>query len=126
MNKVYVGTSLLNIDRAKHIIARLKSLNLSITYEWPNHGMVADKALLPVIARNEVIGVRECDVFFMIQPGRSGTHIEFGMAYALGKPIVMLNEDDEWPTCFYHLPGVHRFSVEDDAIAFLLKLLEQS
>ena len=40
MNKIYVGTSLYNGDKAKHFISRFKDLGMAITYDWTTHGKV--------------------------------------------------------------------------------------
>lgn len=118
-----MGTSLLNAARAKTIMAHLLSINVTITYDWTVHGAVTDRNLLQEIALAEVDGVKNCDVFFMVQPGRFGTHCELGLAYAFGKPIVILDENEAWNTSFYHLPNIFRFSKEDSAIDCLLNLL---
>lgn len=124
MPSVYVGTSLHNASRAKSIIARFKDNNIEISYDWTFHGQVFDIDDLTYIAKAEINGVRNCDLFFMIQPGRSGTHCELGIAIALNKPIIILGDGCVFEKkSFYYAEGIEHFSDEDAAInAALIKL----
>ncbi len=124
MSKIYVGTSLHNADRAKHIIKRFLDKGISISYDWTRHGQVYNDDELAKYGLLEEQGVRSCDVFFMIQPARIGTGIEFGMAYILGKPIIILEDVEAEKKTFYYRPNVFRFKSEDDAISFALSKLE--
>lgn len=45
-----------------------------------------------------------------------GRHVEFGMAYALGKPCVLIGPRE---VIFHHLPGVWQFDDFESARAFL-------
>ncbi len=76
MNKIYIGTSLFNGERAKQIASRFLDIGIEITYEWYKHGQVTNIDKLIAYGELEEKGVQDCDVFFMIQPGRAGTHCE--------------------------------------------------
>ena len=124
MSSVYVGTSLHNVSRAKSIITRFRSNNIEISYDWTVHGQVFDVDDLTYIAEAEICGVKNCDLFFMIQPGRSGTHCELGIAIGLNKPIIILGDCGVFEKkSFYYAKGVEHFSDEDAAVnAALIKL----
>jgi nucleoside 2-deoxyribosyltransferase len=125
MGRVYVGTSLLNAVRAQQIIARFREAGVAVTYDWTTHNQVYDDSDLVIVGQLEEEGVRTCDLFFMIQPARNGTHCEFGMARAWGKPVVILEEVIVEKKTFYYRPGVYRFKTEDEAVTFALKLLHE-
>ena len=121
---VYVGTSLHNANRASHIMECLKQENVHITYDWTKHGQVYSEEDLARIAIDEEQGVINCQVFFMIFPGRNGTHIEFGLARGLKKHIVLLEEVEVERKTFYHLPDINRFKTETEAIQHTLQFLD--
>ena len=122
--KVYVGSSLHNANRVREIQARFKQAGVSITYDWTTHGQVYSEDQLAAIGESEERGVEECDLFFMIQPGRTGTHYELGLARGLRKPVVILEEVEVEKKTFYYCLGVHRFKSEDEAFGFALRLLQ--
>lgn len=127
MASVYVGTSLLNAERAKRIINRFISAGITVTYDWTVHGKITDLAKLGEISQAEEDGVKDCNLFFMIQPGRKGTHCELGMARAWRKQIVIL--EDQGPVdevSFYHRQSqpIHRYTDEEQAIAKSIELLK--
>lgn len=123
MAAVYVATSLLNRERAQQLQKRFLSYGVRTTYDWTIHGKIDDLEELGRIGLAEATGVREADVVFMIQPGRLGTHFEAGMGWALGKPVVILEEVPVERCSFYYLPNVHRFPTEEAAVTFTLNLL---
>lgn len=131
MESVYIGTSLFNADRARTIQRKFREAGVEISYEWWKHGQVFSTADLAKFGELEEAGVRNCGLFFMIQPGRHGTHCELGMARVLGKHVVIL--EDQKPTeekTFYYRPDgharpIHKFRDEDEAIAFAINLLRE-
>jgi len=68
-----------------------------------------------------------CDVFVFFaedqdnQPPRGGRHVEFGIALALGKPIVVIGDPEN---IFHYLPGftIDHFVDWNSALAFLQSL----
>lgn len=123
-HSVYIGSSLLNVNRTRYFIAKFNDLGIGITYDWTKHGQLFDPVELTKCAAAEINGVRECDVFFMLQPGRSGTHCELGMAIALHKPIIILEDCDVLEEkAFYYAPTVQRFTDESSAVAAVLSEL---
>ena len=132
MKSVYVATSLHNAARAREIQRRFRAYGVAVSYDWTVHGRIDDPAELARVGELEEQGVRDCDLLFMIFPARSGAHCELGMARALGKHIVLLEEElpPEEKT-FYHRPAaharpIHRFNDADAAIALALSLLRDS
>lgn len=122
---VYVGSSLLNSARAVEIMNALRSEGVQITYDWTVHGQVFEAQELARIAVEERNGVRCCDVFLMVFPARTGSHVEFGMALGYGKHIVILDEGEHAePKAFYYLPEVRRFNKADKAMRYILELLK--
>ena len=103
----------------------LKQKGVHITYNWTTHGQVYSEEDLERIGIAEENGVKECQVFFMIFPGRTGTHTELGLARGLGKHLVLLEEVEVERKTFYHLPGVQRFKKEEEAIQHTLEFLDQ-
>ena len=78
------------------------------TYDWtmlPRRGLTAAD-LAEYAARERVI---------LLLPGGRGTHVELGMALALGKKVFLCAGDAEAfapedTVAFYHLPGVVRLA----------------
>ncbi len=123
MAKIYIGSSLLNADQVKSLIGRFTASGVSITYDWTQHGRVYDEQDLMRYGEAEYRGVVESDLFFMVQPARTGTHVEMGIALALNKPIVLVNDRTVEQKTFYYLPNVHRFESVDDAFDFTIRKL---
>jgi len=128
--RVYVGTSLNNATRANEIQKRFTDVGCIITYDWTTHGQVYTEKELIEFGEKEETGIRNCDVFFMIFPARTGTHWEGGLARGLqlaGNEIeiilLMENEQVQEKKTFYYLEGIHRFTKEDDAIAHALNFI---
>ena len=121
---VYVGTSLLNADRAIQIMERLKQEDVQISYDWTKHGQVYSKEELRKYGIAEKRGIIECDVFLMVFPARNGSHIELGLALGYDKHVVLLEEIEVEQKTFYHLPGVQHFKMEEEAIQHILKFLD--
>lgn len=118
--KVYVGTSLLNYKRAEFFYKKLEQIGYEITYKWTSHGQLFDEEALAAVGKLEFEGVEKCDIFIMVQPGRGGTHCELGIALALNKIIIILEEVVVEQKTFYYLPGVLKCKTENE----LFKLLK--
>ncbi len=125
MKKVYVGSSLHNVEAVRRIQARFAAIGVGITYDWTIAGQITDPAELRRVGDLEMAGVRDCDLFFMMQPARNGTHCELGMALAWWKPIVLLEETKVEQKTFYYNPSVYRFEDEETAFAFAKEFLQR-
>lgn len=121
---VYIGTSLHNASRAQQLMGRFESENVSVTYDWTKHGQVYTEEELRKYGLAEKLGIKHCDVFFMIFPGRNGCHVELGLAIGFNKHIVLLEETEVERKTFYHLPGIKRFKTEEEAVQYTLQFLD--
>lgn len=124
---IYISTSLYNASRVGELAARLQAYGVNLTYDWTKHGKVDSEAELIACGLNEQRGIKDADVFLFITPARNGSHTELGLAIAYEKPIVMLQEDatqEQQP--FYFLPGVQRFTREEDAIGHILQVIDST
>jgi nucleoside 2-deoxyribosyltransferase len=122
---LYVASKLQNSERAQEVIAKFRKLGVTITYDWTTHNQVFSDADLRRIGELEAQGVKDAKVVFLLLPGGGGAHWEAGMAYALNKPVVVLNHSTAEQKSFYHIDGVHLHSAEDAAIAKTIQLLEE-
>ena len=122
--RIYIGTSLHNIKRANELQARFIESGCEITYDWTAHGQVYSEKELAAYGIEEEAGVRNADVFFMVFPARFGSHFEMGLAHGLGVKIVLLIEQEQEKKTFYYLPGVSRFTDENEAVFHTLKYLD--
>lgn len=120
MKSVYVATSLLNAEQAKNIISRFKEHNISVTYDWTKHGQVFSEQELTEFGIEEMNGVKNADLLFVMQPARTGTHVEFGIALGCNKPIVLVYIPGCELKTFYFVPNVFRFTSVDEAFNFAL------
>lgn len=140
MKKVYVATSLFNAKAAKEVIARFRSHGVEITYDWTTHGKLTDPKDLAVAGIGEATGVIEADLIFMMQPARTGAHIEMGIAIgynmtisahlefgrATKKPIILVEDGNSEDKTFYYVDNVHKYQDIDTAFSVALKMLEVS
>jgi nucleoside 2-deoxyribosyltransferase len=76
-------------------------------------------------AQHDWWDIGACDEFVFFaepqenQPPRGGRHVEFGMAIALGKPIVVIGQPEN---IFHYLPGIkiEFFDTWNSALAYLI------
>ena len=122
MSKVYVASSLLNKERAAHVMNIFRNHGAEVTHDWTTHGQVFSEEELRKYGEDEYRGVVDSNVLFFIQPGRSGAHVELGIGIALNKTIVILSDIDQdiEKKTFYYLDSVNRFTEEESAINFAL------
>lgn len=123
MPKVYVGSSLLNATAVRAVQERFRSAGVEITYDWTTHGRVTSADDLAQYGRAELDGVLNSDLFFMMHPARTGTHVELGIALAAKIPIVMVNDLSAEQKTFYYLPNVHLFTDLEVAFSFAMRKL---
>lgn len=115
--KFYVATTLSNADQAKIAINRLQDFGHELTYNWINHGLVTNAEQRTNVALKEIEGVVQCDLLFVIWPGGGGTHVEIGVALALGKCVIFVAPPSlEREVSFYQHPNVLRIGEINKAI----------
>ncbi|HPA71675.1 MAG TPA: group-specific protein [Spirochaetota bacterium] len=118
--KFYLASSLANSVNADRVINYLIWKEWMVTYDWTSHGAVEGARLMEDVSQKEIAGVREADVFFLLLPGRHGSHVELGAALALRKPVVILSPSqdllfqDELAFSFYWHPSVVEKIIDDD------------
>lgn len=74
-------------------------------------------------ALKDVRDVKKCDILVHRNPGpgsgKGGSHVEYGMAYTLGKTIVVIGEPSN---VFQYLPGIINFPNWDELYNYLMDM----
>ncbi len=122
--RLYVASSLTNLDRAAKIMQSFRDLGVIITHDWTQHGKMTAPQRMAEISHKELSGVITADCVLMVWPAGRGSHFEFGAAVASRIPVVVLAEGDHEFTAFHHLPaGVEHSSDLATAQAAVMKHL---
>lgn len=127
--KFYISSRLNNIDMVRRVADRLSEGGWTQTCDWtrfdPPEGGPGG---LRTIGERELEGVRAADVLVVLTPQGRGTHVELGMAIALGKKVYIYHADDSYFWCdgdtcaFYWLPQVSRLTGDiEGAIEVILR-----
>lgn len=127
---IYIASALANANRVQRLRDVLARHDVTLTYDWTEHNggvpYIPDDQpdLKREVAERELVGVYSAELVFIILPGGGGTHFEFGLAFALKKPIVMLDDQPSTYTpCFHYLNNVYQTRSEMEAIATVLAAL---
>lgn len=127
--KFYIASKLENYEQVQYLRDKLKEQRWIHTYDWTQHGSVKSISteILKEVAEKEFQGVKDADVVIVLTPQGRGTHVELGIALALGKKVFIWHENDKYFKCtddtssFYWLPNVNRLSgTIDDLIKVLI------
>ena len=123
MLKFYIGSGLERWEDVRALARALERHGWKQTYDW-TAGLFREKgpAELAEIARLERQGVADADLVVILLPAGRGSHIELGMALALGKPVALCAEEErtflgERAVSFYELPQVDKLTGNPEAIA---------
>ena len=119
--KIYIASKLENYLQVQALRDALIAAGHTITYDWTLHGSVQGQgeARLREVAAAERNGVLQAELVIVLLPGGRGTHIELGMANALGKPVLLFSRcilpfRHEQETCaFYWNENVMQFFSPD-------------
>jgi hypothetical protein len=116
MKRVYVATRLDGSERQRQLARDLKWLGWQLTYDWTKAELASKTDLATIsrglsprraaeIARAERDGVVSADLVVVLLDGGAGTHVELGMALALGKRVVVVGEQltNGYSCVFYEL-----------------------
>lgn len=114
--KIYIASSLFNIERVQQLRDMFIEQGMEISYDWTTHGKLEDLSKLKEAGINETRGVVECDILFMVFPARNGSHVELGIAIALNKPVVILAEQQIEYKPFYCLDNIQIFDNQSEAL----------
>jgi hypothetical protein len=116
----YVAGAAVNWPAVRRVQTALRNLGVHITHDWTEDIYTgkynAEGALTPRILRGlaalDFAGVKAADFVVVLLPAARGSHVELGLAIALGKPVFLLSklgdlQDAAGTGCpFYHLPNV--------------------
>lgn len=120
----YISSRLNNVDQVRHMASLLKANGWTHTCDWTNFELsfVNNPGRLRIIGERECAGVKAADIVIVITPQGRGTHVELGMAIALGKSVYICHIDDSHFQCdahtcaFYWLPQVKQLTGEVDTV----------
>lgn len=112
--KYYVASSFRNIDTVRLVASCLNEKGYFQTYDWTQNQPANTLKDLKQIGEEEKNAVLESDFIIVLSPAGKGSHIEFGIALGVGKPIYLYSEqndilDFETTSTFYHVKGVKTF-----------------
>ncbi|MUK88174.1 group-specific protein [Ornithinibacillus sp. L9] len=122
--KIYIASGLQNKEQVRYVRQKLMEVGFSHTYDWTKNERATDEEGLRKIGEQEKQAVIESDFLILLLPGGKGTHTEFGMALALGKPVYLFSPTTmnlSEMTTFYYVDGVERFVGEIDD--FITKII---
>lgn len=129
----YIASKLANYIQVQALAAKLKAAGWKDTYDWTadwtaqGAALQIDEGALQSIAKKEAEAIAKAHVVIVLSPQGRGTHVELGMAIALGKAVFLCHADDTYFQCddntvsFYMHPNVIRLvgSTEELAAAIL-------
>jgi ABC-type xylose transport system substrate-binding protein len=124
--KFYIASSLKNSHNVRYISEKLKMNGHTHTFDWTTLNPAASFQELKQIGQMEKEAVIQADVLIMLLPAGKGSHIEFGIALALKKRIILHSlhgevKDLEESSSFYHLTQVEKFlGTKDELINYIL------
>ena len=126
MFKVYLAAKYDRRDEMREHRERLKEVGIAVTSRWLDEqgsldGNMDDKDEEFYIETANVdledVCAANCLIFFAEDPRvgvrRGGRHVEFGYAYALGKPVHVIGCKEN---VFHYLEGVYHYSSLDEFI----------
>lgn len=121
--KFYIASKLENFEQVQYLRDMLNKQGWTHTYDWTQHGSVktVSTEILKEVAEKEFQGVADADVVIVLTPQGRGTHVELGIALALGKKVFIWHENDKYfkgtddTSSFYWLSNVKRLNgtIED-------------
>lgn len=116
---IYIASSLKNAARVQQLRDKLKAAGIDLSYDWTIHNYIDDDdPQKGIIAKKELEGIHSASCILVVLPGGHGTHFEFGYAYALYKPIILLinQEQESRSPSFYFLDNIFKTTDEQEAL----------
>ncbi|MBK3493798.1 group-specific protein [Viridibacillus sp. YIM B01967] len=112
--KYYVASSFGNIHTVRLVASSLNEKGFVQTYDWTKNQRANTLKDLMEIGEKEKQAVLDSDFLIVLNPAGKGSHIEFGIALGVGKPIYLYSEhtdilDFETTSTFYHVNEVKTF-----------------
>lgn len=126
--RVYVAGSSKELDRVAWNIKRLTDAGMDITHDWSKQVALANGKANPVTtesqrkkwSKDDYKGVATCDFLWLLLPSghlSPGAFFEFGVAYALGVPVV-ISGDNMYSSIFTSLARA-RYTHDIQAFRYL-------
>lgn len=127
--KFYIASGFKNSRNVRELSAKLQAKGFIHTYDWTVNERASSYEMLKQIGEVEKEAVANTDFFIILLPAGKGSHIEFGMALALGKRIYLYSPDEESfsfdkTSTFYHVDGVNHFVGDMEDFASYLMIHE--
>lgn len=122
--KVYVATKFEAKAIARRMMEFLRARGYSITHDWTTED-AANTDEMESCAIEDARGVFDADVLVIIpRPGCRGAWVEFGIALACRKPIVVVSRTKpDLDSCiFEHMPDVWHAKTAEDLVPILAHL----
>lgn len=110
---IYVTTKFENREEAREVMRLLEERGHTITLDWTTHEIPkpGDKERWAV---DDLQGVADADLIFLILPGGSGAHTELGAGLILGKRVIIVGE--KLHSVFHYHPNVTWCRTKEEAI----------
>ena len=126
-HKLYIASTLPNAKTVQRLRNLLAWYQIRLTYDWTIHNdgvpFIPDSKPVEkrIAAEREIQGVQDAECVLVVMPGGRGTHFEFGVAYILNKPIVLLvDKRDTSSPSFHFLNNIVRVTTQDAAFKAVL------
>jgi hypothetical protein len=122
--KIYVATKFEAKVIARRMMEFLTAKGHSITHDWTTED-AANNDEMGACAVEDARGVFDCDVLVIIpRPGCRGAWVEFGIALACRKPIVVVSPKraDVDSCIFEHMPDVWHVKTAEELVPVLAHL----
>lgn len=115
----------------QNIARSLRRKDIVMTSRWLRYGGMAHQHLdemkfvdaMAMVAINDLSDIDDADLVVVFSPknalkvGTGGRHVEFGYAYGIGKPIVLVGKHGN---AFHYLPRIYYVEKEKDLGSFIL------
>ncbi|MEY8348059.1 group-specific protein [Bacillus cereus] len=112
--KYYISSSFGNMHTVRSVASSLHEKGFVQTYDWTKNQRANTLNDLMEIGEQEKQAILDSDFLIVLSPAGKGSHIEFGIALGVGKPIYLYSEhtnilDFATTSTFYHVKGVQTF-----------------
>jgi len=125
--KVYLAAAYSRAAEMRHVRNKLEAVGFQVVSRWIDVELFEGKED-KICASSDCRDLRSADylLFFSDGPqatGKGGRHVEFGIAWALGVPVLVIGPKEN---IFHSLPGVMHTDSLDQAIERLSHLTDLS
>ena len=96
---VYVAGSYDNRKMMRMVMDALELTGHNITIDWTQYNRTLNVEKLMNYAKLDIDAINKCEVFVFVydEIKSAGKNFEFGLAYGLGKKIIILADEDASP-----------------------------